>query len=94
MIHPDRITPLNTKKIQRNGAYILYWMQASQRTRYNHALEYAIKQANQHKKPLLVFFGLTDTYPDANLRHYHFLLEGLQEIQQTLTQPHLSLGNR
>jgi deoxyribodipyrimidine photo-lyase len=29
-------------------------------------------------------FGLTDDYPDANLRHYWFMLEGLKETQTAL----------
>lgn len=59
-------------------------MQAAQRVEYNYALEYAIIQANLRKKPLIVFFGLTDKYPEANLRHYKFMLEGLKEVQKKL----------
>jgi deoxyribodipyrimidine photo-lyase len=59
-------------------------MQASQRTEFNHTLEYAIKQSNNYKKPLIVFFGLTDEFPDANLRHYHFMLQGLKNVRNEL----------
>ena len=45
MIDPKRIQPLNSKEPAR-GAYILYWMQQSQRAEFNHALEYAIQRAN------------------------------------------------
>ncbi len=65
-------------------------MQASQRTEYNYALEYAILQANLRKKPLVVFFGLTDRYPQANLRHYKFMLEGLREVQKELSDRGIS----
>ena len=41
MIQKERIKVLNRKGIQ-EGKYILYWMQASQRVEYNHALEFAI----------------------------------------------------
>jgi len=61
-------------------------MQASQRTEYNHALEFAIDKANELKQPLLVFFGLTDNFPEANLRHYYFMLEGLQEVAENLVK--------
>ena len=37
MIQDERIKNLNYKKIN-NGDYVLYWMQASQRSEYNHAL--------------------------------------------------------
>ena len=82
-IQPERIQELNDKGVQ-DGDYVLYWMQGSQRTEYNHALEHAIQQANELKKPLLVAFGLMDDYPEANLRHYHFMLEGLQDVEAAL----------
>jgi len=78
MIEAERIQRLNKKDIQ-PGNFVLYWMQAAQRVDYNHALEYAIEQANERDKPLVVFFGLTDAYPDANERHYYFMLQGLRE---------------
>jgi deoxyribodipyrimidine photo-lyase len=59
-------------------------MQASQRAEYNHALEFAVAKANQMDLPLLVFFGITDGFPDANERHYHFMLEGLKEVKAAL----------
>lgn len=65
---------------------MLYWMQASQRIEYNHALEYAIQQANELNKPLVVFFGITDRFPEANERHYHFMLQGLREVQAELRE--------
>ncbi len=83
MIQPERICVLNDQPVRRN-AYVLYWMQASQRSEWNHALEYAIKQANASRQPVVVLFGLTDSYPEANERHYAFMLEGLRETQQSL----------
>ncbi|MGA1790271.1 MAG: deoxyribodipyrimidine photo-lyase, partial [bacterium] len=63
---------------------MLYWMQASQRSEYNHALEFAIEKADQFNMPLVVFFGITDRFPDANERHYFFMLEGLRETRADL----------
>ncbi|MBC9785643.1 deoxyribodipyrimidine photo-lyase [Heliobacterium chlorum] len=85
MIQNTRIQNLNDAEIQ-SGEYVLYWMQASQRTEYNHALEYAIDRANRLDQPLLVYFGITDSFPGANERHYGFMLEGLQEVQSSLRQ--------
>ena len=82
-IQESRIKRLNEKKSVK-GDYVLYWMQQSQRAEDNHALEYAVQLANERKQPLLVVFGLMDDYPEANLRHYQFMLEGLQETQQLL----------
>jgi deoxyribodipyrimidine photo-lyase len=83
MIQQQRIQLLNTQAV-RSGDYVVYWMQASQRVLDNHALEFAIQKANELHKPLVVFFGLTDSFPEANQRHYVFMLEGLQEMTKSL----------
>jgi deoxyribodipyrimidine photo-lyase len=66
-------------------------MQQSQRAVHNHALEYAVQQANKLDRMLLVAFGLMDDYPEANLRHYTFMLEGLKETQVTLASRGIKL---
>jgi len=83
MLQQTRIENLNKKRTHR-GDYILYRTQASQRSEYNHALEFAIRQANELNLPVVVYFGLTDRYPDANERHYYFMLQGIQETQASL----------
>jgi len=83
MIQGSRIRPLNRHNAAK-GDYVLYWMQSSQRAEYNHALEFAIEQANERKQPLIVYFGLTDAFPEANERHYRFMLEGLKCVRQDL----------
>ena len=85
MIHPARIHRLNDKPA-RNGGFVLYWMQQSQRAEWNHALEYAVERANGLGLPVAVVFGLMDDYPEANERHYAFMLEGLAETFRTLEQ--------
>jgi deoxyribodipyrimidine photo-lyase len=85
MIQKERIKSLNRKSISK-GAYVLYWMQASQRAEYNHALEYAILEANELHQPVIVFFGITDHFPEGNERHYTFMLEGLRVVKQSLKE--------
>ncbi len=85
MIHPERIRHGNDHPTQK-GRYVLYWMQAAQRTVCNHALEFAIRQANELGVPVVVVFGLTDRFPEANIRHYTFMLQGLSEVQTALLQ--------
>ena len=89
MVEMERVRFLNDRKTAK-GQYVVYWMQASQRAEYNHALEYAIEQANDLRQPLLVFFGITESFPDANLRHYYFMLQGLKETQQKLADRGIS----
>ena len=84
-IQEERVRQLNEKEIV-EGDYVLYWMQEAQRAEYNHALEYAVQRANELGQPLLVIFGLMADYPEANLRHYAFLLEGLQDVKEGLKE--------
>ena len=84
MIPQGRIRNLNNLDINKNGDYVLYWMQASQRTSYNHALAYAMDEAGRLNLPLVVYFGLTDSFPEAYLRHYYFMVEGLLEVKKEL----------
>jgi deoxyribodipyrimidine photo-lyase len=84
-IQEERVQNLNERDV-RDGDYVLYWMQSSQRAEQNHALEYAVQRANEMGQRLLVVFGLTDDYPEANLRHYAFMLEGLKDTQETLKE--------
>jgi deoxyribodipyrimidine photo-lyase len=69
-IPSTRIRILNDAEPRSDARYVLYWMQQSQRARFNPALEYALDEANARDLPVLVCFGLTDGYPEANARHY------------------------
>ena len=91
MIEPERIKILNTRA-ERRGKYVLYWMQQSQRADWNHALEYAITEANRLRVPVLAAFGLTQNFPDANARHYRFMLHGLRETQRELKRSGIKLA--
>ena len=68
----------------RNGDYVLYWMQSSHRTEENPALRYAVERADMARLPLVVYFGLWQTYPESNLRHFRFMLEGLADVARSL----------
>jgi len=95
-IRAEQIHKLNEKEIS-HAKYILYLMQQSQRAVDNPALDYAINQANDLKLPLVTLFVLTNEFPDANLRHYTFMLEGLSETAKELQKLNVSfklcLGN-
>jgi len=81
----DRESLLNREPV-RKGRYVLYWMQASQRAAENPALDAAIVRANSLDLPVLCVFGLTASYPEANLRHYAFMIEGLAETRASLAR--------
>jgi deoxyribodipyrimidine photo-lyase len=84
-IQDERVQDLNDAE-PGDGRYVLYWMQQSQRAELNHALEYAIHRANELDLPLLVAFGLMDDYPEASARHYHFMLQGLDDVEKALDE--------
>jgi len=84
MIQPERITIFN--KQEPKGSYILYWMQSAVRTRYNHALEYAIERSNELQKPLIVVFCLYEDYPEATPVHFRFLWDGLVDVSMSLSK--------
>ena len=61
-------------------------MQHSQRAEANPALERAAMWANECGLPLVVLFVLDPAYPDANIRHYTFMLEGLAETAKAVAE--------
>jgi deoxyribodipyrimidine photo-lyase len=85
VVDEERIHHLNNLP-PRKGKFVLYWMQSSQRTSFNHALTYAIEKANELSESLLVLFVIKKNYPELNLRHYAFMLEGLRDVWENLSK--------
>ena len=90
MIENTRIKLLNEKTIQ-NRKSVIYWMQSSQRSSFNHALEYAIQISNKLNKFLKVYLVINKSYPEAQNRHFIFMLQGLHEVQKELTQKNIQM---
>lgn len=67
-----------------DGRCVVYWMQRSQRGRDNPALDLAIGLGNRLTLPVVAVFGLTADYPNAQRRHFRFLVEGLPETRDQL----------
>ena len=63
------------------GKCVVYWMQRAMRIHENPALDVAIEAANLLGLPVVVFFSVIPNYPNANLRHYHFLQQGLRDVE-------------
>ena len=66
----------------KNAKCIVYWMQRAMRIHENPALDIAIDAANLLGLPVVVFFSVIPNYPNANLRHYHFLQQGLSDVEE------------
>lgn len=84
----SRVRHLNTRAPVTGP--IVYWMSRDQRVHDNWALLYAAKLANERNQPLAVVFCLTDTFLGATLRHYDFMLPGLQELEKELKKLRIS----
>jgi len=91
VIEDTRVECLNGKAVNEDGKFVVYWMQQSQREAFNPALEYAARQANALDVPLIAAFGLDTGYPDANERHFAFMLEGLAETTTALAKRNIKM---
>lgn len=89
MFSDSRIKHL--KKISEKGDYVLYWVHASSRCSYNPALEFSIEKSLELGIPLLIIFIIDENYKEANIRHYRFLLEGLEDFRRDLNERDLDL---
>ena len=65
-----------------DGKCVVYWMQRAIRIHDNPALDVAIDAANLLALPVVVFFSVIPNYPNANLRHYHFMHQGLRDVEE------------
>jgi deoxyribodipyrimidine photo-lyase len=64
------------------GMCVVYWMQRAVRIVDNPAFDIAIAAGNALDLPVVVFFSVIPNYPNANLRHYHFLAQGLRDVAE------------
>ena len=86
-IPATRIRVLNDVPPRQDGRYVLYLMQQSQRAGFNPALELAVEEGNRLGCPVVACFGLLDGangFPEANARHYAFMLQGLADAKAEL----------
>ncbi|MDP4202079.1 MAG: deoxyribodipyrimidine photo-lyase [Bacteroidota bacterium] len=67
-----------------SGGTIIYRMSRDQRVSDNWALLFARQLAESTGRSLAVVFTLMPSYPGANLRHFDFMLRGLETVEQKL----------
>jgi len=85
-IPDDRIHLIQKAEANEAGDYLLYWMSLSFRTHWNYALEYAVGLAEQHDSQVVVLVNLELTQKQFTERHIRFVLEGLQEVEESLAE--------
>ena len=64
----------------KNAKCVVYWMQRAMRITDNPAVDVAVDAANVLGLPVVIYFQVIPNYPNANLRHYHFMQQGLRDV--------------
>ena len=67
---------------RKDGKCVVCWMQRAMRVLDNPALDVAIEAGNLLGLPVVVYFSVIPNYPNANLRHYHFMAQGLRDVAE------------
>ena len=82
----DRAKALNTKPLNSEGKYVLYWMIANRRFHCNAALEYAAHVAHQKNVPLIVLEEISTRHDFANDRITAFVVQGMLDNIRTFKE--------
>jgi deoxyribodipyrimidine photo-lyase len=80
----ERIWYLNTGQDSKGS--VAYWMSRDQRSVDNWALLHAQEIAISKASSLFVIFNLVPDFLGAGERHYRFMLEGLREVESSLSK--------
>lgn len=79
-----RVTAVNDQSICNDGDYVLYWMTANRRTRWNYSLDRAVELCIELGKPLLILEALRCDYRWASDRLHRFVIEGMADNKAML----------
>jgi deoxyribodipyrimidine photo-lyase len=82
LISDPRVTIRRAGTPDPGSGCVVYWMQRAQRALDNPALDVAVAAANALHQPVVIFFAPLPFYPNANLRHYAFLAQGIPDIAE------------
>lgn len=82
----ERARALNTKPLNSEGKYVLYWMIANRRFHCNAALEYAAHVAHQQNVPLIVLEEISTRHDFANDRITAFVVQGMLDNIRTFKE--------
>ncbi len=71
--------PKNDAPVRSDGEFVLYWMVATRRARWNYGLDRALEWAGDLGKPLLVLEALRSDHRWASDRIHRFVLDGMRD---------------
>jgi deoxyribodipyrimidine photo-lyase len=80
----ERIRAVHGAPVRPGGDHVLYWMTASRRVRWNHALDRAVELARAHRRPLVVAEPLRCDEPFASDRLHAFAIAGMADTARRL----------
>jgi deoxyribodipyrimidine photo-lyase len=84
---PDsRVRLCNGGGIDPGKDFVLYWMIANRRARWNFSLERAVAWARELMKPLVVLEALRCDYPWASDRLHRFIIDGMRDNAANFAQ--------
>lgn len=78
-VPPLRIAAVSRAPVRGDGGFVLYWMTAARRTRWNFALQRAVEWCRELGRPLVVLEALRAGYPYASDRLHAFALDGMAD---------------
>jgi deoxyribodipyrimidine photo-lyase len=79
-----RIVHCNDIPVNVKGDYVLYWMIAFRRTRWNFSLQRAVEWCTGLNKPLIIFEPLRIGYPWSSDRFHRFIIDGMAANAESL----------
>lgn len=83
-VPPIRVHPCNEAPVRREGDYVLYWMIAARRVRWNFALDRAVEWSLRLGKPIVIFEALRRDFPWQNDRLRQFVIDGMHANGRSL----------
>ena len=74
-----RVRTLVDAPLREDGDFVLYWMTAARRPRFNYGLDHAVHHAMTLGKPLVVLECVRIGYEWACARFHRFILDGMRD---------------
>ncbi|MBN1290067.1 MAG: deoxyribodipyrimidine photo-lyase [Actinobacteria bacterium] len=88
----DQVNPSRVRRLNRSAGKegpVIYWMSRDQRASSNWALQFALETAERGGTFVVVAFCLAPEFLGAAFRQYHFMIEGLKEVEQSLAEKNI-----
>lgn len=77
-----RITSCNDAPVNEEGDFVLYWMIANRRVRWNFSLQRAVEWSRELNKPLVILEALRCGYKWASDRLHRFIMDGMADNEK------------